>query len=73
MKLNRQKRKAASKVLLAAFGILNTVANSTLALWPNEAWSETFTDKERAYLEKVRLRVHDDGEMVRKLAHRLSA
>jgi hypothetical protein len=73
MKLNRAKRKAASKVLLAAFGILNTVANSTLALWPSEAWSETFTEKERAYLERIRIRVHDDGELVRKLAHRLSA
>jgi hypothetical protein len=73
MKLNRQKRKAASKVLLASFGILNTVANSTLALWPHPDWDETFTDKERAYLEKIRLRVHDDGEAVRKLAHRLSA
>lgn len=74
MELKRYKRKAAAKVLLLAFGQLNTISNSVLIFGKTEnEWGDgVFTDKEREYLDRVRTRLHDDGEALRKLAWRLS-
>lgn len=70
--MRRARRKAASKVLATTFLTLSAIANHALALWPWQDWDDTFTEKEKAYLEATRLQVHEAGERCRKLSHKLS-
>lgn len=71
-KLSRAKRKAVARVLLAGFSMCNTVANSVMVFNKLEWGDDVFTQKEKRYLEQVRKRIHNDGELLRKLAWKMS-
>jgi hypothetical protein len=71
MRLDRLKRRAAAKVFLHLFSVMTNVSHQMA--FNHMDWGEDiFTPKERAYLEKLKLRIHDDGEMCRKFGQRLS-
>lgn len=69
MKVNRAKRKAAGHVLLLVFGVLEQCKHSMYFNGPN--WHETFTPKEKLYVETLQKRIDQDAEACRKLAWRL--
>lgn len=67
----RGRRMAASASFFTAFHLLNTIANSTLVFNRLDWGEDLFTEGEKRYVEQLRRRIHDNGEICRKLGHRL--
>lgn len=68
----RARRRAAARVLFAAFGMLNTITNSLLKFDEMyDQWGDTLTPSEKKYLAQIKARLKDNGEACRKLAWRL--
>ena len=72
LKLNRTKRRAAAKALFVGFSTCQWVANQTLVFNHLEWGDDLLLPNEKEYLEKIRRRIHDDGEALRKLGAKLS-
>jgi hypothetical protein len=69
MKVSRVKRKAAGKTLLFVFGVLEQCKHTLHFSAPD--WSDTFTPREREYIDKLQVRLDQEAEACRKLAWKL--
>lgn len=51
--------------------MLDTISNYMLTFNHLEWGDDLLTEQEKKYLETIRLRIHNNGELVRKLGHSL--
>jgi hypothetical protein len=69
-RMRRYKRKAASKVFLFLFSALGNL--SFQLTFNHLEWGEDiFTPKEQELIAKLRLRLHQEGEVCRQMGQRL--
>lgn len=77
MKVSTAKRKAAGTVFLTAFGVMNSVSH--MLTFNHLDWETSvvgdqrpiFTDAEQEHINKLKARLHQDGEALRKMGWRL--
>lgn len=72
-KINRVHRRAAGQMCLALFGMTNALTHSVRNVArTDERWGtgSGLTDKERQYIEEMAIRMHQEGERLRRLGWR---
>lgn len=69
-KVQRYKRKAAAKVFFHLFSVMTNVMFQ-MQFNHLEWGDDVFTDKEKAYIDKLKTRINQDAEACRQLGQRL--
>jgi hypothetical protein len=68
--MRRYQRKAAGKVFLFTFAAMSNL-HSQLTFNHLEWGEDIFTERERLLIDKLRIRLHTDGELCRQMGQRL--